>query len=333
MSTTNESQFPPRLHNEVYPFIYPKKFQGSLHDKVTIITGAAGTIGKALAESFAVAGAKLVLVYNRTRPSPEFEARCASLGARGVTLIQCNVADLEGCKSLVAQVVGAEGRVDILINNAGANSLGPMHLQDPEQFIQEFQVNFHGPYALMRLLLPVFREQRSGCILNIASRAGTVDIPYSASYCSSKAALINLTGCTQKEIDIDGLSDVNLYSLHPGGVKSEMTVKKYSDESLKKLPEDGAKRFKGLLSPEGPYTDSPYLNGMVCVALANGIAKDVLKGKYFDVGHDLEDVIAQSEAIKKDPELYSLHTTFLGGLSNLNPTERPNDKAFDFPGL
>ncbi|KAB5559600.1 hypothetical protein GE09DRAFT_61438 [Coniochaeta sp. 2T2.1] len=355
MSTANESQFPPRLHNEVYPFIYPKKFQGSLHDKVTIITGAAGTIGKALAECFAVAGAKLVLVYNRTRPSLEFEARCASLGARGVTLIQCNVADLEGCKSLVAQVVDTEGKVDILINNAGANSLGPvslrysrhgaitvkltipnhqkMHLQDPEQFIQEFQVNFHGPYALMRLLLPVFREQRSGCILNIASRAGTVDIPYSASYCSSKAALINLTGCTQKEIDIDGLSDVNLYSLHPGGVKSEMTVKKYSDESLKKLPEDGAKRFKGLLSPEGPYTDSPYLNGMVCVALANGIAKDVLKGKYFDVGHDLEDVLAQSEAIKKDPELYSLHTTFLGGLSNLNATERPNDKPFEFPGL
>ena len=72
---------------------------------------------------------------------------------------------------------------------------------------------------------------------------------------------------------------------------------------------------------------------MVCVALANGIAKDVLKGKYFDVGHNLEDVIAQSEAIRRDPELYSLHTTFLGGLSNLNPTDRPNDKHFDFPGF
>ncbi|KAJ9158174.1 NAD(P)-binding protein [Coniochaeta hoffmannii] len=330
MPGSQTKQFSPRLHNDLYPFIYPKKFQGSLQDKVTIITGSAGTIGKALAECFAVAGTKLVLVYNRTRPAPEFAERCRDLGARGVTLTQCNVADLQGCRSLVQKTLDAEGRIDIMINNAGANSLGPMHQQDPEQFIKEFEVNFHGPYALMRLILPIFREQRSGCVLNIASRAGTVDIPYSASYCSSKAALINLTGCTQKEIDIDGLTDIHLYALHPGGVKSEMTVKKYSDESLQNLPEHAANRFRGWLDI---YTDSPYLNGMTCVALANGVAKDVLKGKYFDVGHDLEDVIAQTEAIKSDPELYSLHTTFPGGLSNLNPTERPSDEPFDFPGL
>lgn len=72
---------------------------------------------------------------------------------------------------------------------------------------------------------------------------------------------------------------------------------------------------------------------MTCVALANETAKDVLKGKYFDVGHDLEDVIAQSDALKGDPELYSLHTTFLGALSNLNATEHPKDEPFDFPGL
>lgn len=104
----------------------------------------------------------------------------------------------------------------------------------------------------------------------------------------------------------------------------------YSDESLLNLPKHAADRFKGWLDI---YTDSPYLNGMTCVALANGVAKDILKGKYFDVGHDLEDVIAQGEAIRSDPELYSLHTTFLGGLSNLNPTERPNDEPFNFPGL
>jgi len=83
----------------------------------------------------------------------------------------------------------------------------------------------------MRLLIPTFREQRSGCILNIASRAGTVDIPYSTSYCASKAALINLTACTQKEIDIEGLDDVHLYSLHPGGVKSEMTLNSESSQA------------------------------------------------------------------------------------------------------
>ena len=99
-----------------------------------------------------------------------------------------------------------------------------LYAQDPHDFIYDLAVNLHGPYYLMRLLLPKFRAQRSGCVLNIASRAGTVAIPYSTSYCASKAALINLTACTQKEMDVEGLDDVHLYSLHPGGIKSAMTL-------------------------------------------------------------------------------------------------------------
>lgn len=100
-----------------------------------------------------------------------------------------------------------------------------MYKQDPRDFLHDIAVNFSGPYALTRLLMPTFREQRSGCVINIASRAGTVFIPFSTSYCSSKAALINLTGCIQKEVDAEGLEDIHLYSLHPGGVKSAMVVK------------------------------------------------------------------------------------------------------------
>src|SRR3954470_3495493 len=107
-----------------------------------------------------------------------------------------------------------------------------MEAQDPRDFIRDIAVNFHGPYYLMRLLLPKFREQRSGCILNIASRAGTVAIPYSTSYCASKAAMINLTACTQKELDVEDLRDIHLYSLHPGGIKSTMTLKKYAQDSV-----------------------------------------------------------------------------------------------------
>jgi NAD(P)-dependent dehydrogenase (short-subunit alcohol dehydrogenase family) len=67
--------------------------------------GSAGTIGKALAECFAVAGAKVVLVYNRTKPPVEFNDRCLSLGASSVAAIQCNVSELESCEGLVRQVL------------------------------------------------------------------------------------------------------------------------------------------------------------------------------------------------------------------------------------
>ena len=80
------------------------------------------------------------------------------------------------------------------------------------------------------------------------------------------------------------------------------------------------------------YNDSPYLNGMVCVALATGIAKDILKGKYFDVEHDLEDVLAQAERFKTNPNLYSLHTTYLGSLPSGGALVTKLDEPFDFPG-
>ncbi|KAK4152209.1 hypothetical protein C8A00DRAFT_35120 [Chaetomidium leptoderma] len=331
--TTNQTQFTPRFRTDIYPFIHPSKFRGSLQDKVTIITGAAGAIGQGLAESFAVAGAKLVLTYNNTPPPAELKERCVRFGTAGVEFVKCNVAELEGCEALVKQALDLYGKVDILINNAGANGLGPMYAQDPRDFIHDMAVNFNGPYYLMRLLVPKFREQRSGCVLNIASRAGTVTIPYSTSYCASKAALINLTACTQREMDVEELQDVHLYSLHPGGIKSAMTLKKYAKDSVASLPPQAQAFFTNTLDV---YNDSPYLNGMVCVALATGVGKRVLRGRYFDVGQDLEDVLAQGEVLKANPDLYSLHTSFLGELTNagLPPGGyHAEEVKFDFPGF
>lgn len=81
------------------------------------------------------------------------------------------------------------------------------------------------------------------------------------------------------------------------------------------------------------YNDSIYLSGMTSVALATGVAKEALKGKYYDVGQDLGDVVAQTEAIKKNPDLYSLHTSFLGKLSNGNWGGAVSEEPFDFPGF
>ena len=113
----------PHLHNEIYPFIQPSKFVGSLKKKVVVITGksyscpnwaivqlkndpagAVGTIGNAIGECFATSGASLVLVFNRTEPPTGTKDRLTSLGAHSVTFLKCNVAQLSDCRALVQQV-------------------------------------------------------------------------------------------------------------------------------------------------------------------------------------------------------------------------------------
>jgi short-subunit dehydrogenase len=71
------------------------------------------------------------------------------------------------------------------------------------------------------------RERKSGCIINIASRAGTVTTPFAVAYSAGKAALIRATSVLQAELEVDGLGDqIQIYALHPGAVRTQM-VRKY----------------------------------------------------------------------------------------------------------
>ena len=82
------------------------------------------------------------------------------------------------------------------------------------------------------------------------------------------------------------------------------------------------------------FKDSPHLCGMVCVALATGVAKDVLRGKYLDAQQDLGDILNQRDAMRSDPALYTLHTRFLGDLQNDGGTEKMDpEPRYDFPGV
>ena len=107
----------------------------------------------------------------------------------------------------------------------------------------------------------------------------------------------------------------------------------YAAESVANLPPQARDRYTNTLDI---YNDSPYLNGMVCVALATGVGKHALRGKYFDVGQDLEDVLSQADALRADPDLYSLHTSFLGELTNSGMPPggyHAEEQKFEFPGF
>ncbi|TXC10354.1 hypothetical protein FocTR4_00004423 [Fusarium oxysporum f. sp. cubense] len=291
--------------------------------------GSTGTIGRAMAECFSVAGAHLVLTYNRNKPSLDFLNRCRALGAAAATPIHCNVSDLDSCQNLIKELDSTVGKIDILINNAGVDSIGPMHIKDPATIIKDLAINLHGPLFLMRLVMPGFIQAGRGTIINIASRGGTVDLPFNTTYSTSKAALIRLTSSWQAELQLGGHDGIQLYAIHPGAVPSQMTSAVHPEEIMGAY----SHLVKGMAQVLENFKDSPYLSGMVSVALATGIAKDCLNGRYFDVQQDLGDVLAQASALRDHSDLYKMQVAFLGDLPNNGGTENTApEKAFNFPG-
>lgn len=102
------------------------------------------------------------------------------------------------------------------------------------------------------------------------------------------------------------------------------------DPSLAEYPFVGAR----FVEWKKKFTGSPHLAGMASVALATGIAKDVLKGRYYDVEQDLEDVLSQGELLKSDPLLHSLHVRMLGELEREEgAVDREPEEPFKFPGF
>lgn len=95
------------------------------------------------------------------------------------------------------------------------------------------------PLLTTHLLLPYFRSRGAGCIINIASRSGTVDVPMTLGYVTSKAALIRATHTLQREMELDGLDPaIHMYALHPGGVLTSMGGSKFLTSKLKSIVTD-----------------------------------------------------------------------------------------------
>ncbi|KAF5534562.1 Dehydrogenase reductase SDR family member 7B [Fusarium phyllophilum] len=325
-------QQPPRIHNEIYPFLHPSKFRNSLKGQVVLITGALGTIAGAVAESFAIAGASLFLSDIKSSLPDSTKEHLLHLGADAVRYSRCDVGNPTDCEELVKQATSTAGEVDILINGAGVVGVRVFHKQDPDLFFRDMAINFNGPLVLIRSVLPSFIERRRGCVINIASKAATMSFPFNISYCTSKAALIKLTGAIQAEVDeVAPSSDIHLYAIHPGAVRSGMsTADGQRDAALKDFPQVTS-RFAEW---KKRFTGSPHLVGMSCVALATGIAKDALRGRYYDVEQDLEDVIAQTPLLKEDPLLHTLSTSMLGSFEREEgAVARKAEESFDFPGF
>ena len=134
--------------------------------------------------------------------------------------ISCDITSKEDVKRVVDEIIKKEGRIDVLINNAGMGISGPVETTRTEDAKKLFDVNFFGTLNVINCVLPYMREARGGRIINISSVASPIPIPFQAFYSASKAAIDSLTFALRAEVADFG---VKVSSVLPGDTKTGFT--------------------------------------------------------------------------------------------------------------
>lgn len=235
-----------------------------LEGKVAIITGAAGGIGFAAAETFAREGATVALADFRAEAG-ESKAQWLRNKGYNVNFYQVNVADRESINSMAKAIENDYGTIDILVNNAGITKDSMLTKLSQEDFEAVINVNLTGVFQCTQAVLPVMLAKGRGKIINTSSVSGVNGNIGQTNYAAAKAGVIGMTKTWAKEL---GRKGINVNAVAPGFIETGMTAAvpdKVIDQMkamvpLGKLgkPEDIANAYLFLASAE-----SDYVNGIV----------------------------------------------------------------------
>ena len=188
---------------------------GRLDDKVALITGAARGQGAAEARLFAGEGAR---VYLSDVLDDEGAATAADIGA-AASYHHLDVTDEDAWIDLVEEIIEAEGRLDVLVNNAGIFRVMPTVLTSEAEYRQIIDVNQVGTFLGMKTVIPTMVQAESGSIVNISSVAGLQGAAGTMAYAASKWAVRGMTKVAAKEVAPFG---VRVNSVHPGIIDTPM---------------------------------------------------------------------------------------------------------------
>ena len=205
------------------------KEQFNLEGKVAIITGSSKGIGKAIAKGLAENGAQVVISSRSQEASDEVAKEFTAEGLKAIG-IACHVGKEDHRKNLVNKTIEAFGRIDILVNNAAINPVfGPIEEVDPAIFDKIMDVNVKAPWSLSNMVLPHFKANKNGSIVNIASVEALTPGFGLGIYSTSKAAILMLTKNQAKEW---GQYGVKANAICPGLIKTKFSAALWQNEKI-----------------------------------------------------------------------------------------------------
>ncbi|MER6958710.1 MULTISPECIES: oxidoreductase [unclassified Streptomyces] len=182
-----------------------------MSNKVALVTGASSGIGESTALRLKAAG---FTVYGAARRTD----RMSALATAGVHTLALDITDETSAGNLIDRIVKEQGRIDVLVNNAGYGSYGALEEVSMDEARAQIEVNVFGLAHLTRLVLPHMRAQRSGTIINISSMGGRFATPLGSWYHASKFAVEGLSDALRLEVKRFGI-DVVL--VEPGSIHTE----------------------------------------------------------------------------------------------------------------
>lgn len=191
----------------------------SIENKTILITGASQGIGEAAARFLAQNGAHVVLIARNAQKLDHLVSNITGMGGKACA-VAGDVAQYETFERAVSEAQVHFGQLDGLINNAGLiDPIARIHESDTDAWGEVVDVNLKGVYHGLRAVLPIFLNQQAGTVINISSGAATSALEGWSHYCATKAAVLSLTRCANKEYGDKG---VRVIGLSPGTVATDM---------------------------------------------------------------------------------------------------------------
>lgn len=214
--------------------------------KVVLVTGGSSGLGRSICLRLAATGH---VVYGTSR-----KVDASTEQPPGFHLVAMDVTDEASVQAAVERIVQREGRIDVVVNNAGLGIQGAVEDITPELAQRLFDTNVLGPHRVCRAVLPHMRQRSKGLIINISSIAANFGLPYRGFYSASKAALDRYSESLATEVDRFGIAVV---TVQPGEFNTNIAASRLRPEVLSEAHRPGYEQAMKVLDGGMHYSRDP----------------------------------------------------------------------------